>query len=134
MIQNQYYREGLRLPLFEKMNPPGKVRIRSFYESKGLVHVREWQKDYEFSRKYWYWYDYAIDQDGYIVYKKRNDESYNDSHKVNAKVLALLWYDTIIQVRSWVQMMFNSMVEQGVKLNDVEISNKTPLKPLYGLS
>ncbi|BDR29036.1 hypothetical protein [Helicobacter suis] len=215
IIQNQYYREGKRLPLFEKMNPPGKVRIRSFYESKGLVHVSQWRQDYEFSRKYWYWYDYAIDQDGYIQYKKRNDESYNEGHKVGAKVLALLWYeqnreppniselaqryldkeklnlsvdeeysaqrayedylieywhcfsvylldettnlrpndsayrdwyywkyeaivgfdnkrqnyyDTIIQVQSWDQVFFNSIVEQNVSLNEVEIRKQNTFK------
>ncbi|WP_205439286.1 hypothetical protein, partial [Helicobacter suis] len=92
IMQNQYYREGLRLPLFEKMNAPGKVRLRSFYESKGLVYVKEWKADYEFEKKYGQWHEYAIDQDGYIEYKKRNDESYNEGHKVGGKVLAILWF------------------------------------------
>ncbi|WP_205436234.1 hypothetical protein [Helicobacter suis] len=215
IIQNQYYRLGLRLPLFDKLEKPGAIKIRSFYEQKGLIYVREWQRDYEFSKKYWHWQDYAIDQDGYVVYQKRNDESYNDNHKVSAKVLALLWYkqiretpkisplaqryldrehlklsvdeeysakrayedylieywqsfnvylldtstnlrpndsayrdwhywkyeavvgfnparqsyyDTIIQIRSWDQVFFNSVVEADVKLNEVETSKQNTFK------
>ncbi|WP_205437218.1 hypothetical protein, partial [Helicobacter suis] len=216
IMQNQYYREGLRLPLFEKMEAPGKVRLRSFYESKGLVYVKEWKKDYEFEKKYGQWHEYAINTDGFIEYKKRNDQSYDESHKVGGKVLALLWfkqdretspkselarayenrentpfasvdeqykaqrayedylvqywqcfsvylldettdlrpndsayrdwhywkyeavtgfdnrrqsyYNTIIQVRSWDQVFFNSIVEQDVKLNEVEVNKQNTFK------